>query len=176
MIENFKYTDKELDTILKSIVILIDTREQENIHITNYFDKKKISYKSKALDQGDYSFYLPQNESLSIPRDLYFDKEIIIERKGSLDELANNLGKERARFEKELSTGPKTKVLLIENASYADIVNHNYRSEYSVKSYLGSLHTFWYRYNFPVFFISDVELSGTFIYAYFYYYLKEKLR
>ena len=41
MVQLFKYTDKELEDILKSIVVLVDTREQENIHITDYLDKKK---------------------------------------------------------------------------------------------------------------------------------------
>lgn len=176
MIEHYKYTEKELTTLLKSIVVLVDSREKENKHVIGYLDSKKIPYKTKALDQGDYSFYLPQNEELDIPRDMYFDKKVVVERKGSLDELANNLGKERARFEKELSTSPSTKVLLIENETYSDVVNHNYRSDYSVKSYLASLHIFWHRYNIPVFFMPDANNSGTFIYGYFYYYLKEYLR
>ena len=45
MVQLYKYSKSELDKILKTPVILIDTREQENIHITDYFDKKKIQYK-----------------------------------------------------------------------------------------------------------------------------------
>ena len=67
-------------------------------HITSYFDKAKIPYKKKALQYGDYSFLIPKNEDLSIPRDLVFHNEIVIERKGSLEELSGNLTKERDRL------------------------------------------------------------------------------
>ena len=48
MIKNFKYTDKELDELVKSIVILYDTREKSNQHILDYFEQKGIKYKKKA--------------------------------------------------------------------------------------------------------------------------------
>ena len=80
----YKYTDKEIEEIIKSMVILIDTREKKMDHITEYFDKAKILYKKKALPYGDYSFLVPQNESLSIPRDLVKNKYITIEIKGNI--------------------------------------------------------------------------------------------
>ena len=103
MIDHFKYTDKELAELISSMVILIDTREKKCEHITNYFDRKKVVYKKKALDFGDYSFMIPKNEALSIPRDLYFNRKTCIERKASLEEISGNLTKGRDRFEKELS-------------------------------------------------------------------------
>ena len=94
------------------MVILVDTREQQT-HITDSFDKANISYKKKALDYGDYSFMIPKNEELSIPRDMLFDKKICIERKSSLEEISWNLTKERERFEKELCLAPKTKGIIL---------------------------------------------------------------
>ena len=79
-----------MDELVKSIVILVDTREKENQHILDYFDKKGIKYKKRALEYADYSFMIPENEALNIPRDLYFDKECVVERKGSLEELSTN--------------------------------------------------------------------------------------
>ena len=38
----YKYTDKELEQLVKSIVILVDTREKQNAHIIEWLDKKKI--------------------------------------------------------------------------------------------------------------------------------------
>lgn len=114
MIQNFKYTDKEIEELIQSMVILVDTRERKADHILEYFDKKDITYKKKALDYGDYSFMIPANEKLSIPRDLYFTNKVVVERKASLEEVSNNLTKERDRFEKELCLAPKTKVLLLE--------------------------------------------------------------
>ena len=82
MIRQFRFSDKEKEELVKSIVILVDTREQSCQHITDYFDKKGIPYKKKALKYGDYSFYIKANPELSIPRDLYFDMNgIVIERK-----------------------------------------------------------------------------------------------
>ena len=56
----YKYTDSEERELLDSIVILVDTREKVNDHITDYFDKHHIPYKKKALKNGDYSFFVPQ--------------------------------------------------------------------------------------------------------------------
>ena len=69
------------------MIILVDTREKVNDHIISSFDKNGISYKKKALEYGDYSFALPKNEALSIPREMYFDKKVVIERwdEGSWD-------------------------------------------------------------------------------------------
>lgn len=176
MIDKFKYTDKEIDEIVKSMVILVDTREKANDHIIAAFDKYKISYKQKALERCDYSFYIPQNNNLNIPRDLYFDKDVAIERKACLDELATNWTKERDRFEKEMALAPKTKVLLLENATYSDIVEGDYRSQYNKKAFLATLHTFWLRYNIPFMFMPNKKDSALFIKKYFEYYLKEYLR
>lgn len=176
MLDKYYFTESEQKELIKSIGILVDTRERSNQHITDWFDKKEIKWRSKALKQGDYSFYIPANDNLNIPRDIYYDKEIVIERKASLEELSNNLTNERDRFEKELTLAPKTKVLLIENASYADVVEGNYRSEYNKKSYWASLHSFWHKYNIPIFFMPDNKYSGLFIKGYFEYYLKNNLR
>lgn len=115
---------------------------------------------------------VPADESLGIIRDLYFDKEIIVERKASLDEFAGNLSKERERIKKEFSLAPSNKILLIENGSYADMVNGNYRSDYSAKSYYGTIHSFWHEFNIPVVFMPTPEYSGLFIRGYFQYYLR----
>jgi ERCC4-type nuclease len=175
MIDKFKYTDKQQKELLNSITILIDTREKENKHIIEHFDKKNIKYKSKALDKGDYSFFIPANPDLSIPRDLYFDGEITIERKASLEEISGNLTQQRDRFEKELSTFKGNMILLIENANYYDICDGNYKTEYDKKSFLGSLHTFSHRYDLPIVFMPKKEYSGIYIYVTFYYYLRELL-
>lgn len=169
------YTDKEVKAMLKSMNILIDTREQENSHIKEFLDKKKIKYRTRKLDFGDYSFYLPTDETLDIKRDIYFDKEIVIERKGSLSELAGNLTKDRERFEKELIRKKEAKMyLLVENGSWQNINSGIYRSEYKPVSFLATLYAYMARFNISVDF-TNKELSGQFIYSTFYYYLREKL-
>lgn len=165
-----------MEQLVSSMVILVDTREKNISHILDGFDKNHISYERKALNYGDYSFYIPKDESLSLQRDLFFDREVVIERKASLEEISGNLTKERDRFEKELCLAPKEKVLLLENASYADIATGNYKTQYNKKSFLASIHTFWFRYHAPVFFMPDNKYSALFIKKYFEYYLKERLR
>lgn len=172
----YKYTDKEQEELLKSIVIIIDKREKVCDHITSYYDKKNIKYIRQSLPQGDYSFYIPKNEELSIHRDIYFNNEICIERKASLEELSGNFSQERDRFEKEISLYKGNMTLLIESANYHDICTNNYNTQYNKKSFLGTLHSFSNRYNFNFIFIPNNEYTPIFIYFHFYYYLKNILK
>lgn len=169
------YTEKEQKELLKSIVVLIDTREQENKPILDFLDKKKVKHKSKKLDFGDYSFYIPKNEELDIKKDLYYDKDIVVERKGSLSELAGNLTKDRERFEKELIRKKDAKFsLLIEGGSWEKINKADYRSQYKATSFLATLYAYMARYNISVDFTTK-DLAGQFIYSTFHYYLREVL-
>lgn len=174
--ELYKYTDKEKETILKSMVIIVDTREQVNDHIKTHFDTKSIKYVIKKLDYGDYSFYIPKNDDLGIIRDLYFDKKVTVERKHSLEELSGNLTNDRERFEKELKFYGGKMYLLIENANYHDIVVSNYKTQYKNLSYLAGLHSFSDRYDIPTIFIPKQEYSGVYIYNTLYYFLKNYLK
>ena len=176
MIRNYKFTDTEIDELVRSMVILHDTREKSNDHIIDFYEKKKIPHMRKALHYGDYSFYVPKNEGLGIFRDIYFDKDIVIERKASLEELSNNFTRERDRLEKEFALAPTNKVVLIENSTYSDLVTGNYNSKYNKKSYWATLHSFWHKYKIPFFFMPNNEHSALFIRGYFEYYLKTILR
>lgn len=176
MLSLYKYTNAELERLVKSIVVLCDTREKNNAHIIAWLDKKKIPHQSKALSNGDYSFCIPANPNLNIDRDLYFDHEIMIERKGSLEELSGNFSQNRTRFEEEMATYQGLKYLLIENANYQDIVNGKYDTKLSNKAFLASLHTFNQRYGLQLMFMPDSSYSGWFLYGIFTYYLKNKLR
>ena len=172
----YKYTDAELKQLLQSMTILIDTREQENSHITSYLDKQKIPYTSRKLDFGDYSFMLPACPALGIVRDTYFDGDICVERKASLEELSGNLTQDRARFEAELLRANRARFLLmVEDATYADIIGHRYKTQYEPKSFLASLKTYEARFNLRLNFIPLV-CAGNFIYHTLYYYLREYLR
>lgn len=170
------YTDKELQTLLKSVTIVIDTREQENKHITDYFAKHNIPYVSQKLDYGDYSCFIPANRELGIVRDMYFTDAIAVERKHSLDELAGNLTQDRTRFESELIRSHGCKLfLMIENNTYSDIVNHKYRSQYDPKSFLATLMAFTARYNLNINFVTAAD-AGSFIYLSLLYQVREELK
>ena len=131
-IKQYKYADKDIKKLIGSIVVLVDTREKQNRHITDYFDKNNIAYEPTTLSYGDYSFYIPADVA---GENIYYHRDIVIERKASLEEISSNLTKERERFEKELSLAPKEKVLLIENANYSDVANGNYNTQYNKKSF-----------------------------------------
>ena len=176
MLNLYKYTEKEIDRLVKSIVVLTDTREQRNDHILSWLDAKQIPHKTRALDHGDYSFYLPSNPDLNIDRDLFFDQEIMVERKGCLEELSANFSQHRARFEEEFATFPGVKYLLVEKANYQDIVTGRYDTKFSSKSFLASLHTFNHRYGLQIMFMPDPKYSGYFLDGVFTYYLRKKLR
>lgn len=177
MLTRYKYTEGELNSLLKSMTVVIDTREKVNDHITQYFDRHKIPYQMKALSAFDYTFYLPRNESLGIMKDMFFDRDIVFERKGNLDELALNLTKNRTRFEEEMCiTKALYKYLIIENANYFDVVNGNYRSDYNSKSYVGTLHSFNHRYDLQIVFMPDASYTPIYMYATMQYYLRNILK
>ena len=174
---NYYYTDKEIKVILDSIIIIIDTREQDNKHIIDYFEKKKIAYETKKLETGDYSFAIPENTELHINRKIYFQNHCVIERKAGLDELAGNLTTDRIRIETELIRSRlihKFQMLIEDSNGYENILNGNYQSEYKPLAFLSTLQSFASRYNFSFIFL-DKKLSGNYIYYYFYYFLRNYL-
>ncbi len=178
MFEHMHYTESEQKKLLNSMTILVDTREHEgkNDHILGKFDEKKIPWKKFKLDAGDYSFMVPANEDLHIPYDLYFDKEIMVERKKDLEEISGNFTKEKTRIKTEFACSPPNKVLLIENSSYEKLVNGEYDTQYNPKSFWGSLFSVWHQFDIPVFFMRDRNYSWQFIYGYFYYYLRNMIK
>jgi len=171
---NYRYTDAELKQLLNTLVVVIDTREKSNEHITDYLDKKKIAYKHLKLDHGDYSIMLPANEELGIIRDIYFP--IAIERKNSIDELASTI-KQRTRFENELIRSQRSDFMLLveDEQGYENIIKGNYRSRYNPYSFLASVKAFETRYNFMSVFVSKIT-AGNYIYHHLYYYVRELLR
>lgn len=176
MIKQYRYTDKELKELLKSIVIIIDTAEEVYEHISSWFDSKKIPYVRQKLNFADYSFYLPANPELGVMRDLYFTDEVSIERKAHLEELSSNfVGTERIRIENEFRRHQGRMTLLIEGAEYQDIINHNYKTEYKPASFLGTLHSFSDRYDVPFVFMKDNKYSAQYIYYTMYYFLRNYL-
>ncbi len=145
---------------MDSIEILVDTREKENKHILEYFDKKNIPYRIQALKSGDYSFLCN-----GVQQDIW------IERKNSLTELTGNFTAHRARFKKEFERMPTAqKILLIEDNNYSDIIDGKYGSKMLPQALLGSLLSWQYKYGLRIFFMPK-RYSGSFIYHQFYYYM-----
>ena len=134
----YKFKDKEIATIKKNLVVLIDTREQRNEHIKEFFEKKNINFKIHKLDYGDYSIMIPKNAIEGLERDIYFDRDIVIERKANIDELASNFKEEGVRIKTEMAHINKYNIrsyLFIEDPNYDfNIRSGNYRSNYKPES------------------------------------------
>lgn len=175
MIIQYRYTEKELNELLKSITIVVDTRENANDHIIKYFDDKKYPYISRKLDYGDYTCYLPANPELGIIRDIYFD--CAIERKANLEELSGNLTTDRNRLENEFIRSQNSRFILMveETSGWEKIITHKYNTQYKEKSFLASLLAFGHRYSIDIQFI-DKKYAGLFIYYQLQYFVREYLR
>ncbi len=171
-------TDKRMAEILRNIIVVIDTRENEISHITRYFDSKKIKYIHRKLDFGDYSFEVSSIPELGINETFSFERRIAIERKADLTELSGNIAQHRERFENELQRAKEASaklILLVEDGGWDKIIERKYRTGLSGRSYMASLFSFSHRYNIDIQFI-PTKYAGMFIYGQFYYMLREELK
>ena len=116
--------DKKIaQAAIKSMRVVVDTREQENSHIIEYFNRKKIPFVKRKLDFADYSCEVNTKLlGLHVEAEwLSFENHVVVERKNSIDEIANCIGNDRDRFEAEFkrikASGAKC-VLLLEKFSF----------------------------------------------------------
>lgn len=175
-IKQYKYADKDIKKLVGGIVVLVDTREKRNNHITDYFTKNNIIYEPTTLSYGDYSFYISAEVA---GEDIYFHRDIVIERKASLEELSGNLAQERGRFEKEfLRAGndrAKLYLMVEDRGGYSSIIGHKYNTQFAPAAFMASLKAWETRFNCNVQFI-DKQYSGYYIMATFQYYAREMLK
>ena len=152
---SIKIKNANIEKLLANLVILIDTREQKNQHITNYFDKKGIKYKTQKLDYGDYSCMLPKNEELGLPFDVSLENTIAIEKKNSLEEIASNLSTGRTTFENEFIRSQNCQhfILIIENGSWEKILKKQYNNDFGNKAFYNSLLSWREKYGFHIDFV-----------------------
>lgn len=180
----YKFTDTEIKKLLKeNFMILYDTREQKNQHILNYFDEKKVKYKKKKIDEGDYTAIITKRPDMGIYRDIYFP--VAVERKNSVDELAGNLAEKTdthddIRLIRELqrakNKGIKIYLIIEDKNGMENIKKGNYRSLYTPKAFLGRLSSIQDLYLYDTIFTSNKDTAFE-IYRKLYYsvrnYLKE---
>lgn len=176
MTVHYKYTDKEIDQLVKSMVIICDTREKNSMHIIDYFKQKNAQVEIRKLDVGDYSFKLPANPELGIMRDTYFNS--FVERKNSVDEICGNLQKDTQQaFINELIRAQGSRfVLFVEDEHFDEnLAKGNYRSKYDPKALKGRLESFKVKYNFEIVPMSKVLIGHNILHRFMYqlrHYLK----
>ena len=174
--KQYKFSVEDIKKFAKSMVVLVDSREKKNSHIIDYFKKQGISYKSEKLDYGDYSFMIPAS---AVGEDIYFHKDIIIERKASLEELSGNLAQKRQQFEAEFlkarNAGAKIYLMIESPLGYTGIITHGYKTGMKPAAFMASLKTWEHRFDANVQFIAP-EYSGYYIASTLQYFVREALR
>lgn len=162
-----------MERTLQTLFLIVDTREQPTESYFKRLDKVGLPYRRQKLDFGDYScgFCLTEGSEVLL------DKEIVIERKMSIDEICGNFTRGRDRFAREFERAAKNgaKVhLIVEGGSYEKIISGKYRSRLNSKSLLASFFAFADRYNITVHFCKP-ETTPVLINKIFYHHLRNKL-
>lgn len=165
--------DKKLKEILKTMIIIIDSREHLPSHITETFDRYNIKWESKKVNSGDYMAYIPINEELGITEEV--QSTTVIERKMSIEEICSNLIRNRDRFKREFNRKETDIIIMIEGNTYEDIVNNNYHNKVQPESFLASLHSISDEFKTPFIFISK-KTAPLFIYNTLKYNLRNQLK
>lgn len=148
----------DVDASLKSMVCLVDTREQDTPAFReriSHFDQ----WERHKLDAGDYSakFLLPDSSWYFLP--------VAVERKYALDELCMCYCQQRGRFEREFERALEAHsklYLLVEGGSWENVYSGKYRSQMNPKSLVGSILAWLSRYNCQLMFCKK-ETSGQLI-------------
>lgn len=140
------YTHFEIDRILDSMTVLVDTREQDTPAFRARLDGLGRPFRRCKLDYGDYSCEITKPDGTVYSA---VDK-IAIERKMNLDELCTCFTSGRKRFEREFirakQDGAKI-YLLIENATMDKAMDGVYRSHMKPDSLVASILAWSARYN-----------------------------
>ena len=172
-----KMDNFELQNILKSFSVIVDTREQPTARAKKRYADMGVEYNRAVLDYGDYTYniILPNGPLHSL--DQRIRGKCVIERKQNLDELAMCFTRSRDRFRREFERAQEhgAKVfLLIENASIGMLLSGQYRSRYKPAAFIASLVAWSCRYNMPPIFC-EMEHSGRMIREILYRDCKERL-
>ena len=168
----------EQDAMLQSMQILVDTREQNTERARKRYTTFGVPYSRATLSYGDYCYnaQLPNGEWLFKEGEIV-SAPIAIERKMNLDELAMCFTRERDRFEREFQRAKANNArifLLIENATWENLLNGKYRSRYNQNAFLASLAAWIIRYDLQLIFCKE-ETSGRLIKEFLYRDLKERI-
>ena len=164
--------------VLKSFSVIADTREQPTDLSRRRYASMGVPVERATLDFGDYTW----NAVLPDGRPIYdtenrIQPRITIERKESLDELAQCFTRSRDRFRREFQRAADHQArifLIVENASFEKLVNGRYRSRFNPNAFLASVTAYTVRYNMNLLFCKE-DTSGRLIKEILYRDLKERL-
>jgi ERCC4-type nuclease len=136
----------EIESALKTLTLLCDTREHDTPELHKRLKEVGLPVERKKLNFGDYSAKFFDAEGMEHDMSIHFS----IERKMSLDELAQCYTRDRDRFKREFerarSVGAKI-YLLVENGDYERMLAGRYRSKLNPEAYKASVFAWMARYN-----------------------------
>ena len=132
----------------ENFTAIIDSREQKPLEL-EYAEGKTLKHSLGTLYTGDYSVK-------------GLEHVIAIERK-SLDDLMGCIGKDRARFDKEILRlrGYEVKAIVVES-TWKVIENGKYRSRVKSTAAIGSLMG-WIAQGIPITMAGDHKRAGVFV-------------
>lgn len=158
--------EEEKKKVLDSMVILVDRREQPTERAKRRYGSFGVPYRMATLSYGDYSYnaLLPDGRWI-LDEDQAVSPTVAIERKMNLDELASCFTRSRERFEREFKRAKDHGArifLLVENASWENLMNGKYASRFNQRAFFASLCSWMVRYNIQLIFCKE-ETTGTII-------------
>lgn len=168
----------EIDSVLDSLVILRDTREQDTERAERRYKRFGVPCRKAVLDFGDYTYQaqLPDGNFICDESERIIPKASV-ERKMNLDELAGCFTHDRKRFQREMerATAAGARMyLLVENATWEKLLMHRYRSKFLPKAFLASITAWMVRYDLQIIFCKE-ETTPILIKEILYRDLKERL-
>lgn len=169
----------EIEDCLRSMVILVDTREQDTERARERYEHFPCQHIKQALSYGDYAynFILPNGRRFLDYSSHEAAAPVVVERKMNLDELAGCFTRSRKRFEAEFKRAKEHGAriyLLVENASWEKLLAGRYRSQYNPAAFLASVLAWQIRYGLQLIFCKE-ETTPALIYEILKRDLKERL-
>ena len=168
----------EIDDCLDSMQIIVDTREQPSERAQRRYESFCVPYTRQTMDYGDYTynFCLPSGKWLFSASET-IKGHVVIERKQDLAELSQCFCQSRGRFEREFQRTKEngaTVYLLVEDASWENLINGKYSTRFNSKAFFASITAWMARYDIKIIFCKS-ETSGKLIKEILYRELKERL-
>lgn len=168
----------EIENCLGSMSVIVDSREQPSARAKKRYQQFGCPYSRQKIEYGDYTynFTLPDGRLLWLPGDM-IKPSVSIERKMDLGELSNCFTHDRARFKAEFERAILNNAsiyLLVEDATWENLINGRYQTQFRPKAFLASMTAWMARYNIRPIFCKS-ETSGILIREILYRELKERL-
>ena len=158
----------DVNRALASMVILVDTREQDTARARKRWEQIGVPFERATLKFGDYSVKCDMLDLRNV---------VSLERKMDIDELAHCYCRDRKRFVREFERAKEAGAkmyLLVENGSLDEAYIGHYRSKVHPASLTASMFAWLARYNCQILFCDEGN-SGKVIHDVLYRELKEHL-